>query len=70
MRTASIDSFVASASETLGRRRVLMRIAPSSSLGMNSVPIFVIDHTAVTASRTATAVIVLPCRMLHSSAPA
>ncbi|GJG88099.1 hypothetical protein tb265_32800 [Gemmatimonadetes bacterium T265] len=68
--SASVDSLVASASDTLGRRRVSIRIAPSSSLGMNSVPIFVIDQTAATATSAAAAAMGLPCAIVHSSARA
>ena len=56
MRSAAVDSRVASSSETLGRRRVLIRIEPSSSLGMNSVPMRDSDamDTTITTSDTPT----------------
>ena len=53
MRSAAIDSFVASCSPTLGRRRVVMRTDPSSSFGMNSVPILDNEPIAITTSATA-----------------
>ena len=60
MRSAESDSLVASASEMLGVRRVLIRIAPSSSFGMNSLPMRVSDAIDTKTITTAVTTIAVP----------
>ena len=67
MRSACCDSRVASSSEMDGSRREVIRIDPSLSLGMNSVPIQPNEATAMATSTTDTPTIWKPRDRIHSN---